>query len=135
MMLNILKRRGLAAENGGQPLINEKTLTAEMFLARYVSNTQLLHFIDHARIEDVEGLDVFIGNVKDRTKMSVTRKTSIDKGGNPCKYPTFLHPNGPDGTKVILIGQIADFISDYQKGKFVINFTLDEVVALAETML
>jgi hypothetical protein len=136
-MQNILKRRSKVSSSQISASGSTNVLTAAMFLGltgeeAYVKPEQLLHFIDTGRIEDIQEADACVTLVKDRTKVAIPRRVLVDKGGNPYKYPTFIQPNGPDGVKVVQVGNIFQFLTDYHKGRFVIDFTLDDLVTAAE---
>lgn len=126
----INKRRGKDTAAKGK-------LTAKRFLGKdgstaYIETKTLLNFIDTARDEDIEELDSFFDLTKEGLKMAINRRVLVDKGGNPYKYENFIRPRGPEGVKVPLIGDIKQFIIDYQAGKFSIDFTLEDLVAEAE---
>jgi len=127
----ILKRRG------SQPADGYKLLTAIKFLGKdggpaYVTPQQLLEFVDTARIEDIEEFQALFGLVKEQLQIVVPRKQRMDRGARPYKYPNFIRPNSPDGVKVVLIGNINQFMMDYRDGKFITNFTLEDLVTEAE---
>ena len=127
----INKRRGRNNDPKGK-------LTAKTFLGKdgptaYIETKTLLHFIDTARDEDIEELDSFFDLVKEDLKMAINRRVLVDRGGNPYKYENFIRPRGPEGVKVPLIGNIKQFIIDYQASKFSIEFTLEDLVAEAES--
>lgn len=127
-----MERRGLTSSNGGRPI-----LTAAMFLGKgespaYVTPHQILQFVDKGRLEDVKELEGFFDMVKERLKIIVPRNPRTDKSAVPYKYTTFIRPNSPDGAKVVLIGNINQFMDDYRDGKFSIDFTFEELVAEAE---
>lgn len=131
-MRNYQRRRGLDP-SAGEPGI----LTAAMFLGKtgrepYVIPEQLFQFNDHAREDDVDEMAAFFDLIKEGLKMVVRRKAQTDVGGNPYKYPNFIRPKSPEGAKVVLIGNIDQFIKDYQAGKIRTDFTYDDLIAEAE---
>ena len=99
---------------------------------KYLSPKVLLEFIDTGRIDDVNDFEAFVQNVNEKGKYRYTRKVRSDKGGQTYKYVDFLESNGPAGCKVVLIGNMEQFIIDYNKGLFVTNFTLEDLVTEAE---
>jgi hypothetical protein len=116
---------------------SSEILTAAMFLGKngstpYVDAKTLLNFIDNARTEDVDEMESFFNLVKEELKMAINRRVNTDRGGNSYKYENFLRPKGPEGVKVQMVGDIQRFITDYQAGKFTIDFTLEELVTEAE---
>ena len=115
-------------------------LTASAFLGKdgkeaYITSSVLLQFIDTARNEDIEEMDSFFSLIKENLKMAINRRELTDRGGNKYKYENFLRPKGPEGVKVVLIGDMQRFITEYQQGAFTIDFTLEELVEEAEKAL
>lgn len=137
-MENVLKRRGISNSSAQTPTTGiETVLTAAMCLGkignfRYITPKELLYFIDHGRIEDIQEMDAFFNLVKEKNKMAINRRIQKDKGGNPYRYENFIRPRGNEGVKVMVIGNILQFIADYQQDKWVTNFTLDDLVVEAE---
>jgi hypothetical protein len=130
-MENILKRRGLASKG------SSKVLTAAMFLGKgytpaYATSSELIQFVDETRIEDVQEQDALFSLTKEGLKIILPRVTRQDKGGCDYKYATFIRPNSPEGVKVVLFGNINQFLVDYRDGKIKPNFTLEELLAEAE---
>jgi hypothetical protein len=128
--MRILKKRG---QNQGL----KSKLTSKAFLGidgskAYIEPKELLHFIDSARDQDIEELDSFFDLIKEDLKMTINRRVQVDKGGNPYKYENFIRSKGLEGVKVQLIGNIKQFILDYQAGEFIVDFTLEDLVAEAE---
>jgi hypothetical protein len=129
--MSIIKKRR------GESTSSQTTLTPKMFLGKegkepYIDPKTLLTFIDNSRIEDVDEMEAFFMLVKENLKMSVNRKIKTDIKGNRYKFETFFRAKGSEGVKVMLIGDIQRFISDYQAGKFEIDFTLEDLVSEAE---
>lgn len=129
----IQKRRGLkdASANG------RKKLTARMFLGKdncqaYIEPATLLHFVDNGRIENVLQTGEFIDGVYHRRKFSISLLDRKDSVGEPYTYQSFLNPMGPEGKKVMSIGNMKQFIIDCHRGMFVTDFTFEQLIQEAE---
>ncbi|RVU02370.1 hypothetical protein EOD41_00060 [Mucilaginibacter limnophilus] len=108
-------------------------LTAAAFLTKYWDGDKdgFLHFGETLRDEDEEELSAFFSLINEKLKMTIHRRIQTDRGGKRYKYENFLRPKGPEGVKVILGGNMLQFIKDYQAGLFETNFTLDDLIAEA----
>ncbi|RZM24753.1 MAG: hypothetical protein EOO88_21730 [Pedobacter sp.] len=132
-MSNIMRRRGGSPLGGGSKAV----LTTKDFLGKtgkeaYVKPTDLLTFVDDGRIEDIQSMDHFFSLIKEDLKMVINRKVLIDRGGVKYKFERFLRPKGEEGEKVVCLGRIEQFTADFQRGKFIIDFSFEELVAEAE---
>lgn len=131
-MRNWQKRRAQGAANGGKMLVTTKMFLGKEGNLQFITADELFHFNDHSREDDVNEMVAFFDLVKAGYKPIITRKTRKDQGGNPYKYQSFNRNGNPDGVKVLLIGNIFDFIEGLYDSKYVINFTYDELIEEAE---
>jgi hypothetical protein len=122
------KRRAQGGASGD----NRPTLTKSMFIATYVKSATLRDFAENGRLDDVQDTEQYFTNVKAKGKYNYNRKVRNDKGGIPYQYINFLESNGSEGVKVVHLDNMAQFIRDYNQGKFWIDFTFEELVAEAE---
>ncbi|MEN0054471.1 MAG: hypothetical protein AAGC65_12430 [Mucilaginibacter sp.] len=124
--MNKIYTRRLAVSSPTQKVV----LTAEAFLAKYLNRETLLNFIDKGRIDDVEEFSAFFDLLKQGREYAFPRKKREDKGRNPYKYASFLGTG--EGCKVMLIGNMENFILDYTRKLCTIDFTLEELIEQAE---
>jgi hypothetical protein len=108
-------------------------LTAAMFFGKmgsfkYADPNQFLAFGETLRDEDEESLAHFFDLAKEGLLMSGKGKKLTDRGGRSYSYITFLRAGGPDGAKVVLFGNIAQFIKDYHNRRFRTDFTLNDLI-------
>jgi len=108
-------------------------ITAKQFLGKegdkpYCSPEKLVDYAKSLREPEVEQLDqtVVCMNAGLRTIGTVT--TRRDKGGRMYSYLNFVKINATVGLKVILEAGMKELIADYQDGKIIIGFTLEELV-------
>jgi len=119
------------------PTLQIKELTARQFLGKdgctpYITPKVLLDFNDDGREDDVSEMSAMFSLANARHRIIVTRKVRTDKGRNRYKFQNFNRNGNPDGAKVVLIGNIEQFLEDLYDNKFVINFTYDDLIEEAE---
>jgi hypothetical protein len=124
--MSILEKRRAEQAAGGD---NRPTLTKSMFKETYAQHLTLVNFAETGRLDDVQDMEQYFTNVLGKGKYSYSRKIRTDKGGLKYQFVPFLESNGPEGLKVILLDNMAQFIRDYHQGKFWINFTFEELLA------
>ena|ERR1700744_5584728 len=112
---------------------NTVFITAKHFLGKegntsYCSPEKLVEYAKSLREPEIEQLDQAVAcmNAGLRTIGTVTTRT--DKGGRLYSYLNFVKINATVGLKVILEAGMKQLIADYQDGKIVIGFTLEELV-------
>ncbi|MDB5288435.1 MAG: hypothetical protein JWR05_3384 [Mucilaginibacter sp.] len=112
---------------------NRPTLMAPGFYEKgYVTKAEIIRFVDDSRPSDVEDMEAFIDFVKLKGTFNNTRRKRYDKGGVAYQYVPFNAAQGTNGAKVVLIGNLKQFIDDFHNGDFVTDFTLEDLVAEAE---
>jgi len=116
------------ALNGGRP-----TLTAKQFLGKeegpsYFKPEAFVQFAKSLRPKEISELqEVFTGMAEGlRIGGSIAART--DRGGRKYAFVTVNRTNANTGGKYILEGGTIPFLKDYVDGKFVIDFTLEQLV-------
>jgi hypothetical protein len=112
---------------------NTAVITAKMFLGKegntkYCDSEQLVKYASSLREPEVDQLDQTIDCMKAGIRTIGTTSRRVDKGGRSYAYLNFAKINATVGLKVILEAGMQQLIADYQDGKIVIGFTLEELV-------
>jgi hypothetical protein len=108
-------------------------ITAKHFLGKeggktYCSPAKLVDYAKSLREPEIEQLDQAIVCMNAGLRTIGTVTTRRDKGGRMYSYLNFVKINATVGLKIILEAGMKDLIADYQDGKIVIGFTLEELV-------
>jgi len=134
-MQNAFKKR---KESTGTLTTNNSSqtvLTPAMFLELYFPPQDLLRYGDNLRDEEAEDFDALLALTKEGVPLAFNRRIRNDRGGKAYSYQNFTRAKGPEGIKVVLGGNIMQFIKDYHQGKVTTDFTLAELVEEAEKSL
>jgi hypothetical protein len=69
--------------------------------------------------------------MSEKRKMNGNPYSGVDALGKPYTWHEFIKPKATAGFKIINGGGIPSLISDYQDGKVIIDFTLDDLIEVA----
>ncbi|MGN6177839.1 MAG: hypothetical protein ACTHNW_01585 [Mucilaginibacter sp.] len=116
------------ALNGGRP-----TLTARQFLGKeegisYFKPPELIAFAKTLRPNEISALETIFEGMADGCRVGGTIASKKDKGGRRYAFVTMDRANANSGGKYILEGGMVQLLKDYMNAKFVIGFTLEELV-------
>jgi len=124
----------MTALNGGKP-----TLTTKQFLGKeegqsYFKPADFIQFAKSLRPQEVEQLEQILSAMQEGLRIVGSLAKRTDKGGRTYVYLNTNRTNATIGAKLILEEGTNIFLKDYMDGKFVVGFTLEELVeeALAQ---
>lgn len=132
MIKSYLKLHGSTLEevlNGNRP-----TLTAKQFLGKeegqsyFKQSGEFVTFAKTLRPREVEQLDQLFVSMKEGLQIVGSLETRKDKGGRDYAFVNTRRANATTGSKFILEGGMVPFLKDYMDGKFIIGFTLEELI-------
>ncbi|GAB3915368.1 hypothetical protein [Mucilaginibacter boryungensis] len=114
--------------NDGRP-----KLTAKQFLGKdgtnaYYNNETLLSFVKTLRPQEISEMQEILKGMSEGLRIVGTIASRTDKGGRRYAYLNLQHVNANTGGKFILEDGTTRFLNDYMNGKFVVGFTLEELV-------
>lgn len=109
------------------------TLTAKQFLGKepgtaYFKPQELVTFAKSLRPREIADLQTVLTGFTDGSRVGGTVAARSDKGGRQYAFITINRANANTGGKYILEGGMVPFLNDYMNGKFIINFTLEQLV-------
>ncbi|RYY49280.1 MAG: hypothetical protein EOO06_07575 [Chitinophagaceae bacterium] len=131
--MNNIYQRLQSAKTTSLPNGAKAILTPKQFLGiegsnSYFSVEEFLIYAQSLREVEVEQLDQCIDCMRSGLRMVGAIITRMDKGNRPYSQVKFIKLNANVELKVILEGGMKQFIIDYQDGKFLPGFSLEELV-------
>jgi hypothetical protein len=112
---------------------NKPVLSAKQFLGKdeglnYFKPETFVKYAKSLRPQEIEQLGQVFTGMKDGLRIVGSQLTRTDKGGRPYTYLNANRVNATIGAKFILEDGMGDFLKDYMDGKFIVGFTLEELV-------
>lgn len=113
-------------------------LTARMFFLEhnpngYMSTVGFPTYIKSLNESNLGSLELCIEYTKNCIRLNSLPILKMDKAGAPYIWANFQMINSTQGFKILIVERLADFIKDYQQGKITIDFTLEELLQVAES--
>lgn len=114
--------------NGGRP-----TLTAKQFLGKegshvYYDATSFLTYAKSLRPNELTDLSQVMTFMNEGLRFTGSLAPRQDKGGRRYVWCSANRTNSTTGAKLILEKGTTKFLEDYVNGKFVVGFTLEELI-------
>ncbi|WP_461450124.1 hypothetical protein [Mucilaginibacter sp.] len=112
-------------------------LTAQMFFGRngetpYEVPEKFLSFGESLRPKEANDWQKLVLCLKNNMKMDGNPATGVDAGNRPYTFHRVYKSRATLGFKMINGGGMPQLIEDYQEGKILIGFTLDDLIEEAK---
>ncbi len=98
----------------------------------YISKEEFLFHLSNLDTREAEELEQFFNYVREGKRLDTLPVPRKDRGGNAYVWANFQLRKGSPGVKVLIFGEILNFIKDYQDGLFTVGFTLVDLFEEAE---
>jgi hypothetical protein len=127
-MRNITERLHGSDRKDGRPL-----LTARQFLGKdeglsYFKPDRFIAYAKSLKPREINNLRVIFEGMSEGLSIVGDLSSREDKGGRSYKYPEFRSANAQSGAKLIMEDGMIPFLKDYMNAKFIVGFTVDELV-------
>ena len=123
----------LNALNGGKPTLTPKQFLGKEEGTRYFTSEAFIAFAKSLRPQEVDQLDQVFSSMKEGLRVVGSLVKRKDKGGRDYTYLNTNRVNATIGAKFILEQGMTSFLEDYMNGKFIVGFTLEELIDEAMT--
>ena len=112
-------------------------LTAQMYFGRngetpYEEPSKFLSFGESLRIKEAQDWQKLLVCMKNNMRMEGNPATGVDAGNRPYTFHRFFKAKATLGFKMVNGGGMPQLVEDYQEGKILIGFTLDDLIEEAK---
>ena len=116
------------ALNGNRPKLSAQQFLGKNSGTNYFTTDAFLSYAQSLREQEVEQLERVFEAMQGGLRVVGSIVPRTDKGKRQYIFVTFVRPNAGVGYKFILEGGMSKLLQDYMDGKFVLGFTLSELV-------
>ena len=111
---------------------NAKVITPHEFITAYfVTSEAFLEYGKSLRDSEVDDLRKLFNLLNLGLRNDGNLDKRDDRGKRSYVYPRFYQGRSTPGCKVILAGELEQFLTDALSGEITVNFTLDDVILAA----
>jgi len=116
------------ALNGGRPVINAKQFLGKEQGTSYFTPERFLEYAKSLRPSEVGDFEQVLLFMQEGLRINGKLTVQTDRGKRKYVYLEAERANSQTGAKLIIEAETGVLLQDYVNAKFVINFTLDELV-------
>lgn len=123
-----------SALNDGRPILTAKQFLGKAEGTKYFEPEGLMKYVRSLRPKEVYHTKEVFSSMQSGYRVVGSLAGQPDKGKRWYVFVNFHRGNATTGAKLILEGGMTQFLQDYADFKFVVGFTLEELIeeALAE---
>jgi hypothetical protein len=116
------------ALNGGRPVITVKQFLGKEEGTSYFTPQSFVEYAKSLRPSEVADLEQVLIFMQEGLRIGGKLKMQTDRGKRKYVFLEATRANSSTGAKLIIEAETRQLLQDYVNAKFVINFTLDELV-------